>query len=237
MSALLEALEEARQWRARAEKAEAEWDEWKRAAEANMATAERMAEAAEDEGHSAAEWRAIFEERKRADEARLEGCRAALDDMTRERDEARAMGRCEGGDEESGPLHYGARRVCGQCYDSLLQHLRNEQTNVARLRDELLKALDEARADNARLREALEEIRERVCVMGVGEESDSVDVGSRLVHQSEAALSVIDAALSDTDSSAWLRALVTRAVQQGAYRTQFADFNEDEIVEEVLRGR
>ena len=38
-----------------------ERDEWKRVAEANMATAEKMAEAAEEEGHSARE----FEKRPR----------------------------------------------------------------------------------------------------------------------------------------------------------------------------
>ena len=69
LRATVEALEEAQQ-----------------AAEANMAIAEKVAEALDDEGHSAREWRAIFEERKKADEIRLEGCRAALDDMTAERD-------------------------------------------------------------------------------------------------------------------------------------------------------
>ncbi len=82
--------------------------------------------------------------------------------------------------------------------------LHDEYTKLLVRAAELASERNDAKADATRLREELIGARERICEIGVGEESDSPAVAKRLLGQSEDALGAIDAALTATDSGAWL---------------------------------
>lgn len=110
-------------------------------------------------------------------------------------------------------------------------------TTAARAIEKLKADLIAAKADAARLREELISARERICEIGVGEESDSPVVAKRLLGQSEDALGAIDAALSATDSGAWLRGLLFEAARLGEGEDMHRPDREiEELIDEVLRG-
>lgn len=78
----------------------------------------------------------------------LELMRARAEKAEAERDELRkrVLDACHT-HEDGERVHAGGRLACGQCYDSLLTHFRNTQAER-----------DEARASNAALREALDDL-------------------------------------------------------------------------------
>jgi len=130
------------------------------------------------------------------DRARLERMTIARDAAIRERDEARAT---------TGTVRSKLNAVFDalglnagdRCVEGVVGYATVQQ-NAIRLAREHAEA---AEAEVARLREALEEVRRRIEVMGVGEQSDSVRVHNRLLNQSEDALKVVIDALASAPTS------------------------------------